>query len=530
MLLSTVRRRLPASVPEYVRLCFTVDSRSLALFRIAVASLIVADVALRSRNFHFYYTDDGVVPQEFAESYLRDGAVSIFFHTNDPTVIAALFGLGALVALALLVGYKTRAATVLSFLFVISLDHHNPLVLSYADVLFRMLLFWAIFLPLGERWSIDAIQRERPSRPSVTSWATAAIAIQMVFMYFVNAMNKFPSPLWHSGEAAIIVMGIDEMTFLLGNFTREFPTLLQIGGFVWFHIMLVSPLLILLYGRARYPLLLLFVGGHASFAITVRIGAFPYVAIAGLLVFLQPRVWADGSMLVDRLGVGREARRGRAAFETVGHRLGDLLPGPLFDPPERDDVVAGVLSILVIVAMIGLFVLPGLALAAEGPYVEESPLPEENPVEEFTAKFGVAQPTWGIFAGPGPRNVDRYYVFPARTADGEEIDVYNDRPLSYDRPGQQLQHQHSTYRERFYMNSIRRAGSTGLAAELYADHLCTSWADERGVELTHVNMYVVQERITIDTIDDPDERERTIDQLSRHSCGDDGPIDIGEDF
>ena len=522
---STIRHRLPDSFPDYIRRCFTIDSRSLAIFRIAVALLIIADVILRSRNFYFYYTDDGVVPQDLAELYRRE-AFSFFFYTSDPTLIAGLFVFGVVIAIALLIGYKTRIATILSFLFVISLDHHNPLVLSYADTLFRMLLFWAIFLPLGERWSIDAIQRSRPSRPAVVSWATAAIMIQMVYMYFVNAMNKFPSPLWHSGEAAIIVMGIDEMTFLIGNFTRNFPTLLQIGGFTWFHIMLLSPLLILLYGRARYPQLLLFMGGHASFAITVRIGAFAYVAIAGLLIFLQPRFWRDVSILINRLGLATGIRRTRTTVYSSGKRLAALLPGRIIDFPSRDTVAHVTLSVLVIIAMIGLFVLPSFAMAADGPYLDENPIPGENPVEDFTAKFGVTQPPWSIFAGPGPRSVDRYYVFPAQTADGDVIDIYNDRPMTYDRPGQHLQHQHYTYRERFFMNSIRRSGSTGTAAQLYAEHLCQTWADDRGVELTHINMYEVRERITLQTIDDPDNREREINLMSRHSCGDDGPIDI----
>ena len=442
------------------------DARSLAAFRIVVALLIIADVALRSRNFHFYYTDTGVVTQELAELYTRDGAISVFYFTSDPTLIAGLFVLHVLIAVVLLVGYKTRIAMALSFLFVVSIDHHNPLVLSYADTLFRMLLFWALFLPLGERWSIDALQRDRPPRESVASLATAAIMIQMITMYFVNANNKYPSDLWHSGEAAIIVMGIDEMTFLLGDFMRNLPLFLQIGGRTWFYIMLASPLLLLLYGRARYPLLLLFVGGHASFAITVRIGAFPYVALLGLITFLQPRFWADLRSLLTRMRVDQRLAALRTDVTQAGGFLARKLPGRLIDFPYRDQHARDVLTVLVVIFMIGLFVLPAFAMAAEGPYLEENPLPDENPIEDATEALSVTQPPWGIFAGPGPRSVDRYYVFPAETADGDVFDIYNERPMTYDRPGQELQHQHDAYRKRFYMNSIRRAGPHGQAPAL----------------------------------------------------------------
>ena len=523
--LSAVRSTLPTIPPDsrlrypiaYVRRCVTIDSRSLAAFRVAIALLILADLTLRSRNFRFYYTDDGVVTQELAAS-LREPMASVFFFTSDPTLIAGLFVLHALIAIALLVGYKTRLATVLSFVFVLSLDAHNPLVLSYADTLFVMLLFWAIFLPLGERWSIDALQRDRPSRSAVATLATAAIMTQMVFMYFVNGQHKYPSERWHSGEAAIIVMGIDEMTFLLGDFMRHYPELLQLGGRTWFYILLASPLLILLYGRARYPLLILFAGGHASFAVTVRIGAFAFVALAGLLVFVQPRLWADLLAVLSRCRLDRPVAFVRTELARPGPLLADRLPGRLIDVRGRDPVGRTMLSVFVVIAIVVLFVVPAASMAAAGPYVDDRPLLTDNPIERTTADLPVSQPEWSIFAGPGPRSVDRYYVFPAKTADGDVFDVYNERPMTYDRPGQQLQRQHDTYRERFYMNSIRR--STGNSPELLAEHLCETWADERGIELTNVNMYEVTERITLETIDEPDRRERSIELLSRHSCGD----------
>lgn len=526
---AALRSRLPPSLSGYAKRCFTIDTRSLALIRILAGMLILADLLSRSRNFHFYYTDDGVVTQELAETYTSDFAVSVFFLTSDPRVIAGLFVLHGILALALIAGYKTRVATALSFLFVISLDHHNPLVLSYADTLFRMLLFWALFLPLGERWSIDAIQRERTPRPAIATLATAAFMIQMVFMYSVNGLNKWPSELWHSGEAAIIVFGIDEMTFFLGNVMRNFPTLIQIGGRTWFYLLIASPLLILLYGRARYPMMLLLVGGHASFAITVRIGAFPYVAIMGLLAFLQPVFWRDVRRLLEHRDLrGASVGVHRGARDHVGQPLASALPARLVDFRERDLFVQKTLTVAVAVAMVGLFLLPGATMLEQGPVYDASPLPSDNPIEDTVAEWGVGQPEWSIFANPGPRSVDRYYVFPAKTADGDVFDVYNERPLTYDRPGDELQRQHDAYRKRFYMNSIRRAGPHGRAPALYADHLCDYWAEERGVELTHIHMWEVREPITVETFDDPDARERSEHFIARHTCGGGPPEDFGE--
>jgi len=525
-----------SSTIAYLRDCVRIDTRSLALFRIMLGVLIIGDLLSRSRNFWFYYTDDGVVPQELAESFTPDGAFSFFYYTSDPTVIAGLFILHGLVALQLIVGYKTRFATILSFLFVISLDHHNPLVLSYADTLFRLLFFWAIFLPLGERWSIDAVHRSRSPRQGFVGLASVFALSQMVVMYTINGFNKMGSDLWQSGEAAVLVMGLDEMTFLLGDFMRNFELPLQVGGWLWFHMLLASPLLILLRGRKRLPLLVFFMGGHASFALTVRIGAFAYVALTGLLLFIPAVFYADLSNVRRWIGVAA------TPFNTIrSHAIAAAQAVPnlqlTHSRVQQIRTITYKSTMVVILIALGISVallLPEASVLVESD-IDEDYDPEDNIVESAVGaqihtvaeRLNIDQPPWSIFAGPGPRTTDRYYVFPAKTADGQQLDIYNDRELSFERPGQELQKQHGSYRERFYMNSIRRAGSVGEAPDHLVSHLCERAPEKYGVELTHINIYEITEQVTRDTIDDPENRSRESNLRSRHSCGDQELIHIG---
>lgn len=524
-----------------------IDSRSLAAFRILAGLLVIADLLLRSRNFGFFYTESGVVPRSLARELSAEYAVSIYHLTTDPTLIGALFVLQGTIALQLIVGYKTRLATVLTFLFVVSLDHHNPLVLSYADTLFRFLLFWAMFLPLGERWSVDAIHRDRTPRASVASAATALVLVQVVYVYFTNGLTKSLSEEWVGGTAGTLVFGIDEMTFLLGDLLREVPTLLGIGGFVWYLMLLGSWLLLALVGRGRLALVGLFVAGHLSFALTVRIGAFPYVSIAGLLLFLPPVFWQQVRTLLDRVGVDVDGIRA-----SVGN-LAMLVPAsPLIGDIERFGVPAGriqrlrsgvytvtlgiVVVTIVLVSAVFLFQI-GTAVAATDHQPTEETIDDVlvdgldgvtglRHVETVAESAGVDQPVaWGIFAQP--RTEDRYYVFPARTAEGDLVDAYNAREVTYDRPYDRLQRQHGTYRERFYMNSVRRGGQYGNDVPRYlAEHICEQWADEHGTELTHVNMYMVREEITRETIDRPSDRDRTYLEIYRHGCEDYDPTVI----
>ncbi|MFC6753146.1 HTTM domain-containing protein [Halorubrum tibetense] len=507
--------------------CVSVDARSLAAFRILLGLLVIADLLLRARNFGFYYTDDGVVPQSLAERGAAEHAFSVYYYVSEPELIAALFLLQGMFALALVVGYRTRAATVISFLFVVSLDHHNPFVLSYADTLFRLLFFWAVFLPLGERWSVDALHADGARRRTVAGVATGLAMAQMVFMYFLNGVHKATSETWRSGDAAPLVFGIDEMTFLLGDFVRAFPTLVGYGGLVWFSMLLGSFLLVLLHGRPRITMVALFVLGHASFAVTVRIGAFAYVAIAGLTLFLQSAFWRDAGRVARRLRVDPATVETRVRT-TVGVPLAAALPAVRV--PSRMDRTTRVLSTLTIWLVAGAMLLVvALALLNAGAVADDTYDQDEVNalVEQHTVgshvylvaeSLGIRQPEWSVFA-PQPRTTDRYYVFGGRTVDGNRVDVFNDRAFTWDRPGDQLQKQHDTYRMRFFMNSVRRGSVGGDLTASYGEHLCRTYAEAYDIDLSHISMFEVAERITFGTIDDPSDRETDRTHFYRHECG-----------
>ncbi|RQG99930.1 HTTM domain-containing protein [Natrarchaeobius oligotrophus] len=505
---------------EFLRACVRIDTRSLALFRIVVAGLVLADVFLRARNFAHFYTDAGVVPRSLAREAAPVDVTTVYHLSSDPTAIAALFVLNALIALQLLVGYRTRIATILAFVFVVSLDLRNPLVLSYADVLFAWLLLWAIFLPLGERWSIDAVHADRPPRPSVVSIGSALILLQMITMYVVNGYHKTSSELWRTGEAAPLVLGLDDMTFLLGDVVRTVPSLLRYGGLAWFVMLLCSWLLLLARGRVRTLLVGAFVGSHLSFAVTVRIGAFAYVAIAGLLLFLRAPFWDDLRALARRLEiesvVETTVRPTLIAVASSVPRSDPGLETPGWFPENPSRSARSV----VVVAFVAIALVS--TLSAGGLVGDDVRGVEE--VESATAAFVDHQTEWSIFA-PHPRTTDRYHVFAAKTEGGELVDVYNDRELTYERPSDQLQTQYETYRERFYMTNVA-ASEPPDAPVLLAEHHCRTWRSDDGDRITHVELYQIREDVTLETIDAPDERERESVLIHRHGCGDREPTEV----
>ena len=547
-----VERRLRN--PTYIdKRAIGIDTRALAAFRMLTGLLIVGDVISRARNFSFYYTDDGVLSASLTQRLTSDGAFSVFYYTTDPTVMAGIFVVTALVGVVLTLGYQTRVMTVVAFLLVISFDHQNPLVTSYADVLFRLLLFWAIFLPLGERWSIDALlaatessedetgarsgdksgehvdergehvdERDRASAESgprrmVVGLASAAILTQMITMYVVNGIHKARSDMWGTTDVAPLVLGINEMTFLLGDFMRQFPTLLGYGGVLWYYMMLTAWALVLLRGKARIAFVALFVGGHMSFAVTVRIGAFAYVALAGLLLFLPPSFW---DVVETR---GRQIWRSLAARasvpvsrEAVRQRVA-LLPNPRIESPGVGRGIRVAFTVVLMVGVLAILVVPAVAVVDDVDGTHES-------LDATIDALSLDQPEWSVFA-PSPRTTDRYYVVAAMTEEGEEYDLYNDRELTYDRPYDELQKQHGTYRERFYMSSVRTRGNDDPVSDAYAEHLCET-AAEQGLNVTHLQMFTVTEEITMETLDDHENRERSYVRFYNGGCGDNEPGDV----
>jgi hypothetical protein len=513
-------------VLSHIRYMIEIDTRTLAMFRIALGLLIIGDLIARSTKFTYFYTEDGVVPQALAEARTAENAFSFFFFTTDTNVIAALFLLHGFFAVLLIIGYLTRLAIIVSFLFVISLDHHNPLVLSHADSLFRMLMFWAMFLPLGERWSIDAIHRERPARVRIANLASAAVLFQMIYMYVVNGSLKTQSTAWLQGTATPLVFGLDDMTWFLATYLRNYPTLLEYGGWLWFIMLLASPLLLILPGRPRTLLTMMFLVAHASFAVTVRIGAYAYVAIAGGRLFLPALFWRDVTAASRRLGfIASWGRSIGSGIERFGHRLASVLPVFRLNFAFPKPLASAFYNVLLIGAIVAVFVVPSAVHLFLYEVVEREPTRAEQRIYRGTQVIGATQPRWSVFA-PNPRSQDRYYVFAAMTTDGELLDVYNDRPLTFDRPYEELHHQYDNYRERFYMNSIWRGGQHGEPGRLLAEYLCGTYPEQHGVELTDINMYLVIEYVTLETIATPEDRERERTLIARHACGDHEPMDI----
>jgi hypothetical protein len=108
---------------------FGADLRSLATFRIVLALLVLADLANRATDISAHYTDAGIMPRTvLVEQLLSPWAFSLNLMNGGRLFQALLFGVAALAAFGMLVGYRTRLMTFVVWVLLLSIQVRNPLV------------------------------------------------------------------------------------------------------------------------------------------------------------------------------------------------------------------------------------------------------------------------------------------------------------------------------------------------------------------------------------------------------------------
>lgn len=283
------------------RVCSTVsrvDLRSLAAFRIAIAAIVLWDLALRARDLEAHYTDDGVLPRTaLIENFLnRLSYPCLHLIGGTAATQIALFLLCGACATGMLLGWRTRLCTFGVWLLNISLQARNPLIVHGGDNLLRVMLFWALFTPLGARWSVD---RHRASRieaeaGSISSWGSAGLLLQLCCMYFFAALLKSGPAWWREGTAVYLALSLDQFSTPYGRALLPLHDLLRIITFLTLVMEAVGPLMALYSCRA--PRLRIFLFGsfmlfHIGLGLCLELGIFPAVCIASWLLFLPALFW-----------------------------------------------------------------------------------------------------------------------------------------------------------------------------------------------------------------------------------------------
>lgn len=282
--ISTIRARLLAWADEV----FGMDLRAIALFRIGLGLILLLDLVDRSQDLIAHYTDLGALPRAVVPS--AQGRLSLHMMSGEGWFQAALLAAAGLASLGLLFGFHTRLMLVAAWVLNFSIQTRNPMVLYGGDIVLRVLLFWALFLPLGELWSLDA-RRRRPRGARALHMGTAAFVVQIALIYITTAVLKTGDD-WRNGTAVWYTLQIDHFTSPFGRQFLAFPGLLEVLTHAVFWFETVGPWLLLVpRWWVRVPVVLGFIGMHLSFEVFMEIGLFPWISALGWIPLLPRQAW-----------------------------------------------------------------------------------------------------------------------------------------------------------------------------------------------------------------------------------------------
>ena len=275
---------------------FGIDVRSLALMRVSFALLIIADLINRGASLKAHYTDYGVLPR-YALLFYEGMAKTTSLHliSGAWAFELFLFLLAGVVAACLLIGYKTRLMTILSWIFLVSLQNRNFLVIQGGDILFRMALFWAMFLPWGDYYSLDRWGNLKPRpQPRVSSLATFAFLLQVAAVYVFTGFLKTGQEWTQEGTAIYYALNVDQFTTPFGYFLLQFPEFLKYLTFAVLYLECYGPLLFFVpfwTVPLRIIALGLFLGMHIGINLSMRLGLFHWISLATLVAFIPTEAW-----------------------------------------------------------------------------------------------------------------------------------------------------------------------------------------------------------------------------------------------
>lgn len=172
---------------------------SLALFRISLGSLLLAELILRYRFLHPFYSDEGTFPIKFLQHNIDTIYRIVCLHCHSGTMSYQIFLLTIQVvcAASFTLGYKTKISSILCWFLYLSLTLRNTWLAFILDRYFHFLLFYSIFLPLSNVWSLDAFltTNKITTHTTVLSLPTMALKLQILWIYIDAGSGKYMDPL-----------------------------------------------------------------------------------------------------------------------------------------------------------------------------------------------------------------------------------------------------------------------------------------------------------------------------------------------
>jgi hypothetical protein len=391
-----------------------IDLRPIALFRIVMGFFVLWDVLEFAVDLRAWFSDEGVLPRwAMLGQWARSNRFCLLDSFGSPTMVWVYWALSVAAALMMIVGYRSRLASIAVFVLVAGYQERIPPLFDGSDTVLRMILFWHMFTQSGNVWSADALVARARGTPLPTTGPALPVRLtqlQIGWVYFCSVFYKLQGQTWHDGTAVHYALHLTHV------FARPWADLvadsIPIVGFItFFTLVLESSFIFLTHAPFLHkPLkalaLVCGVGLHAGIFLTINVGHFSYLMPITYLPMFEPE-WSQKVVDVASRLFG---------FDRL-HRLHELLR-KLPQPVPRS-----------VPAWVKSWEKPAFgALGLTAFLVSWYSMPSQYRTEmphavETTIQYASLWSNWDMFA-PEPLRTDYHLTMPAEFEDGTTADLF----------------------------------------------------------------------------------------------------------
>ena len=286
-------------------------SIGLSLVRITYGTCFLVILVSNASDWRVLWGVDSIYsPNDSALDATQGSAPNVFMAFDSNVWVVAMLVCSAIVSVAVIIGFRTRLATILMLVFCWSLTARDPLLSDGGDNLMVIALLLSCFTNAGECLAVDNVLRRRrmtntvprsrllmtarlkPYSVIVGNLAWMALVVQVCILYSTSGLSKVQGKLWQDGTAVYYILRASEFSTwpTLSKFVYENGYLTTIASYaavliqVFFPLLVFNPLL-------KIPTIVTVIGMHASIGILMGLPVFAIVMIGTEMIFVPDAFW-----------------------------------------------------------------------------------------------------------------------------------------------------------------------------------------------------------------------------------------------
>ncbi|MFL6516199.1 MAG: HTTM domain-containing protein [Chthoniobacterales bacterium] len=278
---------------------------SLAYLRIGLGVFLVVKSVILAGSLLQFYGMRGITQWSVSEAILDPSVIRLSWIAHwlqpigidDDQTVFLVFGVQALAAVGLIIGWQTRLMALLAWLSHFALENSAAVTSYGADQMAHVFLFYCVIMPVGHSVSVDSWRRKTPYPATVaTRVVRRLIQFHLCIIYISSGLSKAFREQWWSGDAVWRL--ILEARFLRGfadvSWLASLPWL--VAGVSWMILFLEIGYPVFVWPhRTRNWWLAAVIVMHLATGVMMGLVLFAWVMIVANVAAFAPRREVEGA-------------------------------------------------------------------------------------------------------------------------------------------------------------------------------------------------------------------------------------------